>query len=373
MGTNGIFQKFLVKTQALPIFQAVKFLTLTYSPHQMLTRVFLPIFLLLGLLSLQTFAQRKEFIYSKDAKPILNRRQMVNNCLKGMNKDRDNSAALSICECQVDKIDWHFTNKQFRQFTTANIIDISGLIKSDSILEKQINTCYANSGVSILLQAEGFEKEFLDNCKANLQRSTERSLDPKKVESFCNCQLNMVKSKKITDAEMHTLSNPNSLLFYEMMYTCGDPFEDDKTFDKGWTATSATDIKGPASDTIKILTMNGMTYVRIKTGSMVQFWLLDTGAADMLINNEMEETLKNEGQIGTNNYLGTAEYEMANGMIDTCRRYRMDNIQIGGYSLNNIVVAVTDKGKRIIAGKGLLNKFTNWVLNNKQNTLILNK
>ncbi|HEX8278397.1 MAG TPA: retroviral-like aspartic protease family protein [Segetibacter sp.] len=339
----------------------------------MLKKYSFPIFIFSCLLSLQTLAQRKEFIYTKDAKPILDRKQMVNNCLKGMNKDRSNSTALSICQCQVDKIDWHFTAKQYRQFTKGGIIDITGLVKSDSVLEKQLNACYTNSGVSVLLQAEGFEKEFIENCKANLQKSTERNLDANKVQRFCSCQLNMVKSKKITDAEMETLSNPNSLLFYEMMYTCGNPFEDNKTLDKGWTSTSANDIKGPESDTIKILTMNGMTYVRIKTGSMIQFWLLDTGAADMLINKDMEETLKDEGLIGNNNYLGTAEYEMANGMIDTCRRYRMNNIQMGGYSLDNIIVAVTDKGKRIIAGKGLLNKFTNWVLNNKENTLVLSK
>ncbi|GEO09716.1 retroviral-like aspartic protease family protein [Segetibacter aerophilus] len=290
-----------------------------------------------------------------------------------MKKDRTNSTAVSICNCQLEKIDRYFSLKQYRQNTSNGVIDISGMIKSDSSLEKQFNACYTNSGVSLLLQAEGFEKEFIENCKTNIQKSTERKLDEDKVNNFCACQLSMVKSKRITDAEMQTLSNPNSLLFYEMMSTCGNPYEDTKTVEKGWSATLVNDIKGPASDSIKVLTLNGMTYVKIKTGSMFQFWLLDTGAADMLINKEMEETLKAEGLLGNMNYLGTAEYEMANGMIDTCRRYKMSNIQIGSFSLDNIVVAVTDKGKRIIAGKGLLNKFSNWVLNNKENTLVLSK
>jgi hypothetical protein len=339
----------------------------------MIRNFYVFIVLLLCLLALQSQAQRKNFIYTKDSKPILNRKQMVDNCLKSMNKDRSNATALSICECQIEKINRHFTSRQYREYTNRGVIDVGAMVKADADLEKQFNGCFTNSGVSILLQAEGFEKEFVDNCKTNIQKSTERNLDLNKVNAFCACQLSMVKSKKITDAEMETLSNPNSLLFYEMMYTCGNPFEDSKTIDKGWTSTSINDIKGPANDTIKVLTMNGMTYVRIKSGSMVQFWLLDTGAADMLINKEMEETLKTEGLLGDNNYLGTAEYEMANGMIDTCRRYTMNNIQIGSYTLNNIVIAVTDKGKRIIAGKGLLNKFTNWVLNNKDNTLVLSK
>ena len=87
----------------------------------------------------------------------------------------------------------------------------------------------------------------------------------------------------------------------------------------------------------------------------------------------MESTLKNEHIITDENYLGTGEYEMANGMIDTCRKYLINNISIGKYKLNNIVVTVTDKGKRIIAGKILLNKFSNFILDNKENLLILHK
>ena len=64
---------------------------------------------------------------------------------------------------------------------------------------------------------------------------------------------------------------------------------------------------------------------------------------------------------------------MANGAIDTCRKYIMDNMQIGKFSINNVGVAVTDKGKRIIIGRALLNKFSNWLLDNKNNVLILNK
>jgi predicted aspartyl protease len=172
---------------------------------------------------------------------------------------------------------------------------------------------------------------------------------------------------------MADLSNPNSLLFYEMMSTCGNPFSDKDDIDNSWSEKATNDIKGPSIDTIKVVTLNGMTYVRMKTGSMVLFWLLDTGAADLLINKDMETTLKSEGVLTENNYLGTGVYEMANGMVDTCRKYRMNNIRIGEYSIDNIVVAVTDKGKKIIAGKSLLNKFSNWILDNKQNNLILKR
>ena len=172
---------------------------------------------------------------------------------------------------------------------------------------------------------------------------------------------------------MKTLSNPNSLLFYEIMYKCGDPFSEKETTDKSWNEKMGMDISGPPSDTINILTLNGLTYVKVKTGSMIQFWLFDTGASDLLINREMETILRNENLITDANYLGIGEYEMANGVIDSCRKYLVNNISVGKFTVKNIIVAVTDKGKRIIAGKGLLNKFSSWILNNKNNTLILNR
>lgn len=114
-----------------------------------------------------------------------------------------------------------------------------------------------------------------------------------------------------------------------------------------------------------------MTYVKLKVGSLVQIWLFDTGATDLLITNEMAETLKEEKVIGDENYLGIGEYEMANGVVDSCKKYRINNIRIGHFSIDNVIVAVSEKGKRIIAGKALFNKFARWTLNNEENNLIL--
>lgn len=322
--------------------------------------------------TIQAFGQ-DEYIYTKEGATILRSRLLIEECVRGMNKTKADKTALAICECQVSKIDGYFTKKQYRKHTNNGKIDLSGLIKEDTAIERQINECYTNSNRTFLIEAEGFENEFISNCTNSIKKNTEKKLDTNLVKKFCSCQLNLIKTKRISDAEMKTLDNPNSILFYEIMYKCGDPFATDETINKNWNANLAQDINGPLVDTIRVLALNGMTYLRVKTGSMSQFWLFDTGASDLLINKDMETQLKNESVIKEENYLGIAEYEMANGMIDSCRKYKIDNVQIGKFSVNNITVAVTDKGKRIIVGKGLLNKFSNWILNNKDNTLTLTK
>lgn len=321
---------------------------------------------------IQSFGQH-DFIRTKEGKPILNRRQLIQNCLQSYHKDKTDKTVLGVCECQVEKIDGHFTNKQYKKYSTKAGIDVIGMIKEDSLFEKEVQKCFTSSGKTLLMQAEGFESEFISGCIKNIQHNTEKQLDTNRLKTFCNCQLNLIKTKKISDAEMEAISNPNSVLFYEVIYTCGDPFANGEILQKNWNQNLEKDIIGPLIDTIKVLTIDGMTYVKIKTGSMIQFWLFDTGASDLLINKEMETQLKNENIITDANYLGIGEYEMANGMIDTCRKYKIDNFRIGEFTVNNIIVAVTDKGKKIVVGKGLLNKFRKWVLNNNDNTLILAK
>ncbi|HEU4901893.1 MAG TPA: retropepsin-like aspartic protease [Flavisolibacter sp.] len=323
-------------------------------------------FLFLGA---SVFGQRK--IYTSENLPILNRGDLVEDCLQALNKNQSDKTALDICECQASKLNGRFSKKQYRQFTRKNIIDLQALIHTDSLLEKELQDCYIASGKTVLLQAETNEKQFLEQCQQSIQASSDKTLDPVRVGNFCQCQLQLVKTKKLTDQEMRTLHDPNSLLFFEIMYRCGDPFASKDVIERNWTAAAALDVKGPAADTVQVATLNGMSYVKMKTGSLVQVWLFDTGASDLLINTEMEAALKKESILTEANYLGTGEYEMANGTVDTCRRYRINNVQIGRFFVDNVVVSVSEKAKRILVGKALLNKFRHWTLSNQENKLVL--
>jgi hypothetical protein len=335
-------------------------------------KLLIAIFYIILILPSESLAQ-ETFIRTKEGRPILNRKALINNCLKSLHKDKTDETALSICECQVKRIDKYFTNKQYKQFTKYNVVDISSLTESDSLFAKKIQECYTSTGKTMLLQAEGFETEYVANCIKGIQKNTEKQLDNKRLTNFCKCQLDMVKKKRLTDIELNALQNPNSLLFYEMIYNCGNPFSEKDISENNWNINSEKDISGPETDTVSILNINGMTYIKLKIGSLVQIWLFDTGASDLMINKDMEEQLKNEKTLTETDYLGEGEYEMANGTIDTCRKYKLNNIKIGQFTVNNITVAVSDKANKIIVGKTLLNKFGNWLLNNKSGTLILNK
>lgn len=122
-----------------------------------------------------------------------------------------------------------------------------------------------------------------------------------------------------------------------------------------------------------MLSMNGMSFVKLTIGSNIQVWMLDSGASDLLINKETEDLLKKEEILNTSNYLGITEYEMANGTIDSCRKYRVNGIKIGHYNVDNVIIAVSDKGRQLLVGKSLLNKFSSWIIDNKNRVLLLTK
>ncbi len=329
--------------------------------------------ILLGFVYSFATAQYPNFILSSDGNPALHRKSLVDNCLKAMNKTRTDAASLALCECRAEKLNRFFSDEDYRDFSDKKGIDISAMIASNTIMTKRMEDCFTSSGKTILLQAEFNEKMFVQECIKSVQTGTGKQLDSLRLKDFCTCQMLLVKQKQLTDADMETLSNPNSVLFYEVMYKCGNPFAENPVQEKNWTNQMAGDVEGPPVDTVKVLTMNGMTYVKIKTGSLIQFWLFDTGASDMLINKEMEAHLKKEGLLTEKDFLGTGEYEMANGTIDTCRRYTISGLQIGKSHVNNVIVAVSDKSRRIIAGKALLNKFTRWMLDNSTNLLELTR
>ncbi|RYZ56517.1 MAG: hypothetical protein EOO14_12225 [Chitinophagaceae bacterium] len=331
-------------------------------------------FLTVTVLLLATvFLCAQQNIYSKEGKPVISREWILFYCLESLQKPRSDKAAMQICECQAAELDRRFTNQQFKKYTKKNVIDFAALIKEDSLVQEDLQDCFMASGKTALLQAERSADDFRKQCEEAIRESSSKALLKERIDAFCQCQLEMVKSRQLTDQELQTMRDPNSLLFFEMMYRCGSPYDKGNGLHHNWTPASGADVKGPSSDSINVLNINGMTFVKLKVGSLVKVWLFDTGASDMLINTDMETDLKKETILGPSNYLGVGEYEMANGTIDSCRQYRVNGIRLGSFTLDNVIVSVSEKGQRIIVGKTILNKFRSWTLNNQDNKLYLYK
>jgi predicted aspartyl protease len=337
--------------------------------HMIFRRIVLAVCIILPTL----LEAQEDYIFSKDGTRMFNKRGLVFNCLRSLNKDRSDPVAMQVCECQVNAIDGYFTRAQYRKYTKNNVTDLPAMITQDTVLNNRIQACFTATGRTVLMSAERSSQGYIADCIESVKASTNKTLDSVRLKNFCGCQVELIKVKQLSDAELQTINDPNSLLFFELIHNCGSPYASKEFSGNEWTASAARDVRGPAADTISILDVGGMSFVKLKIGSQVLVWLLDTGASELLITKEMEDLLKKENILLQENYLGTEEFEMANGQVEPCRRYRVNNVRIGKFYLDNIIVSVSEKAKRLLVGRSLLNKFSHWTLDNRTKTLVLSK
>jgi predicted aspartyl protease len=94
----------------------------------------------------------------------------------------------------------------------------------------------------------------------------------------------------------------------------------------------------------------------------------------VFITSDFERDLLLEGLIKKSDYLSARLYRMADGSQVECRRLKLNNIKIGGFAINNVIVAITEKSNgMLLLGKSLLDKFSDWKIDNQKEQLILTR
>ena len=174
--------------------------------------------------------------------------------------------------------------------------------------------------------------------------------------------------------KLDDLADPNSFLYNEVAYKCGSPYLEASDFARDWKPEFNKDINGPGDvDSVRVISVMGMHKVKITIGKETRVWLLDSGASDLLISDEFLKLLKQQGIVGEMNFAGEGRYRLADNSIITCRRYKINNVLIGRFRVDNVIIASSKATKEFLVGKSLLNKFSQWVLDNQNNWLILKK
>ena len=105
---------------------------------------------------------------------------------------------------------------------------------------------------------------------------------------------------------------------------------------------------------------------------MTKYYLFDTGASDLIINRDTERELLLNGVLKKENYLNKTEYTLANNQTVKAQKVKLDNIIIGDYTLNNVIIAIIDEGS-LLCGKSFIDKFKKWEIDKQNNVLILYK
>lgn len=194
------------------------------------------------------------------------------------------------------------------------------------------------------------------------------------AEEYCDCKINKLLSAGYTYKDILEIEDENSVSFNEVALPCFSQVFKTNTKIKPSNSYSIYDIKGEGyRSLIPLIDYLGQGYkIKINISGSTKYYLLDTGASDLIINRDMEIELLLDGVLKKENYLNKTEYTLANNQTVQAQMVKVDNIIIGDYTLSNVVIGIIDEGS-LLCGLSFLDKFKKWEIDKQNNFLILYK
>jgi predicted aspartyl protease len=125
-------------------------------------------------------------------------------------------------------------------------------------------------------------------------------------------------------------------------------------------------------DEIRLSLRNGVRFVSVKINDrLILDFVLDSGAADVQIPEDVFRTLLRTGTISRTDFLGTDTYVLADGSKVPSDRYLLRKMQVGNQAVGNVGASIGDRQSQLLLGQSFLSKFGSWKLDNDRNVLIL--
>lgn len=196
----------------------------------------------------------------------------------------------------------------------------------------------------------------------------------KEAENYCICAIDKLIERGYSYEQLLEIENMESEAFNEIAVPCVTEVLGGNSNSIVVNEYIPRDISGDNYvSNINLVDYFGNGYkIKLSIDGVTKYFLFDTGSSDLIINSDLERELLLNGSLTKEDYLGTEFYEMANNETVEARVVRLDNIKIGDYYVNNVVVAIIDNGS-LLCGLGLLNKFQKWNFEESSNVLSLYK
>lgn len=330
-----------------------------------------------------------QVVKTKDGVAMGKKSEFISSCTKSADKELMSINGMEIetykyCACVCDNL-----------IPTINSWEIEKAVKEN----KMTDLFFKDKNLEILMQCLEGNFKISEDYKFEYSNSTEFSpelqnkvavkncvkeimSDPENkdiwtnelAEGYCDCAINRLFSAGYTYKAILEVEDENSESFNEIVMPCIAEALKDKTEFKSSNTYNIDDIKGGGyRSLIPLIDYLGQGYkIKITISGVTKYYLFDTGASDLIIDRDTERELLLNGVLKRENYLGKTEYTLANNQTIQAQKVKVNNIIIGDYTLNNVVIAIIDEGS-LLCGKSFLDKFTKWEIDKQNNFLILYK
>lgn len=122
---------------------------------------------------------------------------------------------------------------------------------------------------------------------------------------------------------------------------------------------------------IRMEQQNGVYYVPCKiNGSEMQF-IFDTGASDITMSLTEALFLYKQGKLTNDDFIGTQEYQIADGSVSEGTIVNLRSVTIGDRSLNNVQASIVHNlGAPLLLGQSALSKFGRISIDYKKHEIV---
>jgi clan AA aspartic protease (TIGR02281 family) len=110
--------------------------------------------------------------------------------------------------------------------------------------------------------------------------------------------------------------------------------------------------------------------VRINDQITLNF-VVDSGASDVTIPNDVVSTLVRTGTITDADFLGKQTYRLADGSTVPSQRFAIRSLTVGDKTLKNVVGSISPSASDLLLGQSFLSRFKSWSIDNDRRALIL--
>ncbi len=101
-------------------------------------------------------------------------------------------------------------------------------------------------------------------------------------------------------------------------------------------------------------------------------FIVDSGAADVSITEDMVSALMRSGTMTGADLIGNKTYMLADGTMLQGKIYRMASVRIGGMVMENVTVRIAAANSSLLLGQSFLRRLKSWSLDNARQVMIIN-
>jgi aspartyl protease family protein len=122
---------------------------------------------------------------------------------------------------------------------------------------------------------------------------------------------------------------------------------------------------------IKMRNENGVYYVPCKINGVEMQFIFDTGASDITISATEAMFLYKQGKLSEDDFIGTQQYQIADGSIHEGMIVKLKSVEIGNGKLYDVRASIVDNMEApLLLGQSALSKFGKISIDYKHNEII---